>query len=272
MRQKNFFKLALLISAALHFFLIVFFPIWETALPAKKKPKIVEVALIKVKPKPVVTKIAAPPPVQKKTKKKVIPRLSPVEVKIQATQNIPVLTPRVESKSEMEVAFPAPEIRPAATPRQVEPLFKVEKETQKAARGSPEALPGIPPKIPSPVKGGIPSFVPSAGSEEAGTGKGAGVQGPVGITFKGLGTRRPERAPQPTYPREMEEKGIEGEGRVRIYVAATGEVLDVEIIRTSGWRAFDKEIHNTLLKWRFSSIDEPEVKTYEGEFYFRFVK
>jgi len=51
MTQKNFFKLGFLISVAIHFFLIVFFPVWKAALPAKE-PRIVEVALITVRPEP----------------------------------------------------------------------------------------------------------------------------------------------------------------------------------------------------------------------------
>jgi len=62
----------------------------------------------------------------------------------------------------------------------------------------------------------------------------------------------------------------EGEGGVKIYVAPTGQVLDVEITRSSGWPAFDKEIRSALLRWRFTPVDEPGIKTYEGDFYFRF--
>jgi len=185
-----------------------------------------------------------------------------VKITAQPTQKIPVLNPQMETESEMKVAFPTPKIKPITTPREVEPFFKVEKEAKKVIRGFP-AYTGL---------GGIPSFTPSVGSEEEGKERISGVEGPVGITFKGLGTRKPERAPDPTYPAEMEKRGVEGEGKIRIYVTPAGQVVDVEIIRTSGWRAFDKEIHSTLLKWRFTSVDEPGIKTYEGEFYFRFIK
>jgi TonB family protein len=270
MTQKNFFKLGLLISVAVHFFLIVFFPVWKAALPTKK-PRIVEVALITVRPKPEAKRASAPPPAEKEIKKKVIPRVSPVKIAVQPTQKIPVLNPRVETESKLKVAFPTPKIRPVITPREVEPFFKVEKEAKKVIPGSPTYT-GLPPKISSPIRGGIPSFLPSVGSEEEGKERISGVKGPVGITFKGLGARKPERAPQPIYPPEMERRGVEGEGKIRIYVAPTGQVVDVEIIRTSGWRAFDKEIYSTLLKWRFTSVDEPGIKSYEGEFYFRFLK
>jgi len=98
------------------------------------------------------------------------------------------------------------------------------------------------------------------------------MEGPMSIALKGLGSRKVEKAPSPTYPVEMEARGIEGKGRVRIYVAPSGEVVNVEIIRSSGWLAFDKEIRETLLKWKFSPVDEPAIEVYEGEFYFRFVK
>lgn len=270
MIQKNFFKLTLLISVAVHFFLIVFFPVWKTTLPAKEH-KVIEVALVTVRPRPEAKKASAPPPADKEVEKKIIPRVSPVKIAARPTEKIPVLNPKVETESEMEVAFPIPKIKPVTTPKEVEPYFKVEREAEKVIPGSPTYT-GLPPKVSSPVQGGIPSFVPSVGDKEEGRENISGVEGPVGITFKGLGTRRPERAPDPTYPPEMEKRGVEGAGMVRVHVAPTGQVLDVEIIRTSGWRAFDQEIYSTLLNWRFTSVDEPGIKTYEGEFFFKFVK
>jgi len=273
MFKNDFFKVGLLISAATHFFLIVLFPLWKPVLPPPEPRKIYEVSLINVKPiKLKVKKVPGSPPKPKiaKAEKKVTPKLSPVEVAVKSTQNVPVLPPRARVESKLRVPLPNLSFKPVASHKAKEVIPRRERQLKKTSQESP-AFTELPFKISSPIQGEVPSIKPSP-TGEGGENTVSGVKGPVGITFRGLGSRRPERTPQPSYPPEMEKRGVEGQGEVKIYVAPTGQVLDVEIIRTSGWHSFDEEVRSALLKWRFTPVDEAGIKTYEGNFYFRFAK
>lgn len=271
MSAKNSFKLGLLISAGAHFCLIILFPMWEPSPP--KKPEITQVALIKMERKQLKSK-KAPVPSPEPTpqaKQQQSPKLSPVEVAVKTSRKIPVLTPRAKAESKLEVPFPTLPFKLAVSPRGKNTGAERKKGSKKPLQ-SPSTDTKLPPKISSPVQEEIPpSLTPSPGTGE-GEAAVPSAKRPVGITFKGLGPRKPERIIQPTYPPEMEKKGMEGEGKVKIYVAPAGQVVDVEIIRTSGWHAFDEEICSALLRWKFTPVDERGTKTYEGNFYFRFVK
>ena len=96
----------------------------------------------------------------------------------------------------------------------------------------------------------------------------AAIIGEFSITLLELGYRTIEKQAYPTYSPELLERGIEGSGEFRIYAAPDGEVLDVEITQTSGWPAFDKEIRDTLLKWKFNPIEKDGVVNYRGKFKF----
>jgi len=270
MVKKDFFKLGLLISVGAHFSLLVFFPTWRMYI-SPPKPKIIPVALIDVKLATKAKKAPPPPPSQKKVvEKKVAPKVLPVKITPQPSENLPVVAPRVRSKGKIRVPFPSPRLKPAITQRKIVTAFKEEKEVKKLPLGSP-VNPGLPAKIPSPVYGKIPSFTPSTGTEKKGKLAITGEQESP-IKFRGLGTRKIERKVMPRYPKEMEKRGIGGEGEVRVYVAPTGEVLSVELVQTSGWIAFDEEIRNTLYKWRFSPINENVVKSYPAVFKFTLKK
>ncbi len=262
--QKDLFKLGLLISAIIHFSLFVFFPLWKTTYP--KKIKITEVSLIVAEPESPPKKAPSPPPTKKKIEKKYVSKLSPVKIEVEPARSLPVLNPQVETESKIKIAFPPPEFKQVIAPQREEYSFERGKEVKKSVKGAPFRS-ELPPKIISPVQGKLPSFVSSAGSEKSGEASLAGKKAPP-IKFKGLGTRKIERAVDPEYPLEMQKKGVEGSGKVKVYVAPSGEVLDVEIIQTSGWVAFDEEIRNTLYRWRFSPIEENVVKSYPGEFKF----
>ena len=276
MPRRDFFKLGLLISAGAHFSFLVFFPLWKMAPPPK--PEVIEVALIEVQPReiepekspPAPPKPPPPPPAEPKIEKRETPELSPVEVAVKPSQNIPVLTPQARAESALRVPFPTVPFEPVIVPKTKKIPSQEEKWVKKSLQES-TAQTRLLPKISSPIQGETPSFVPFIGEGEGETLTPA-AEGPEGITFRGLGTRKPERAPQPSFPEEMELRGVEGQGEVKIYVSSKGQVLDVDIVRTSGWHAFDKEIRSTLLKWRFTPIDESGTKTYEGNFRFRFGK
>ncbi|MBC7190473.1 TonB family protein [Candidatus Aerophobetes bacterium] len=266
--ERKFFKVGLLISAGIHFSLFVFFPIWKTP---PKKPQVIEVALIVPQPEKTESKKSPPPPppVQKEVvERKPLP-LSPVEVEVRVSQNIPALSPTAKSESRIKIPFPRAPFEEVASYRK-EALASEKKIPHPAIRKAPSGmLPSaeIFPAISSPLRGDVPSITPSL---EQGEGeKPAGARMPVGIVFRGLGTRKIIFEPEFTYPPKMEEEGREGSGVVEVDVTPEGLVVDVRIIRSAGLPEFDHEIQRKARYYRFSSIDEPGIKTYEGDFEFR---
>ena len=69
-----------------------------------------------------------------------------------------------------------------------------------------------------------------------GSGQGGGVGGGKGVTTP----PRPLNDPQPTYPEEARQKGLQGTVVVRILVQADGSVGGVSILSSSGVAAFDQ--------------------------------
>ncbi|MBE0477942.1 TonB family protein [Candidatus Aerophobetes bacterium] len=281
MRRKDFFKLGLLISTGIHFSLFVFFPIWKSPLP---EPEIMEVSLIVVEPErvlpekipvasppppppPLPAPPVAPPPEAKVEPAEASPKLSPVELAVQTTQDIPVLPPHARPESELKVAFPTLSFEPVAFPRTGNVISKEQMEGKKTLLGAPTGTTPLT-RISSPLRGEIPTLIPSPG---AGEGKDfiAGAEGPVGITFRGLGTRKVMYEPEFTYPADMEKQGREGSGVVEVDVASDGSVVDVRIISAAGLPQFDQEIRRKARYYKFSPVDEPGIKTYPGEFNFR---
>jgi len=268
MLKKDYFKLGLLISAGVHFFLIVFFPMLPTS--KIKKPEIMHVALItveleEVKPKEVAAPPPAPPPKQVQEQK--TPKISPVEVAVRTSQNIPVLTPRAEAKTELEISFPTLSFGPTISREKNVVYYEMHKEAKKISQGLPTDT-SLPPKISSPIQGEAPSLAPSQVYGEGGTAV-SSAQGPVGITFRGLGTRKIVYHPSFIYPEEMEKQGRQGGGLVEVDVAPNGHVVDVRIIQSAGMPQFDQEILRKARYYKFSPVDEPGIKTYPGKFSFR---
>lgn len=58
-------------------------------------------------------------------------------------------------------------------------------------------------------------------------------------------------SPKPHYPELARKRGQEGTVNIRCQVAATGEVLDAAIAKSSGFKLLDEAALKTLLKWRF---------------------
>jgi len=275
--KDSFFKAGILISTGIHFFIIIFFPLWRPFLPSKPQQRVIEVSLIniekpeKIKQKVEIRKVPGTPPRSQveQVQKGKIPKLSPVKVSVSPSRDIPVALPRARIEEKTRIPLPTVSFQPPA-------FYRGEKIIREKGQAVKSILPQKPPlygevphMISSPLKEEVPSFTLSQ-KRRPGEDITSGVKGPVGITFKGLGSRKPERTPYPSYPPEMERKGVEGQGEVRIYVTKEGQVVDVEIIHTSGWHDFDEEVRSALLKWKFTPVDEPGVKTYEGSFYFRF--
>jgi TonB family protein len=123
------------------------------------------------------------------------------------------------------------------------------------------------PKVESPVRGEF-SYERRVG-EAKGTGLEPGEATP-GFRFEGLGGRRVERAVKPQYPEEAEERGLIGHGRLKFTVLPTGQVLEVTVLRSSGWSQFDRAAVQALRKFLFTPLDDGEVAEHEVEFEFSF--
>jgi protein TonB len=63
--------------------------------------------------------------------------------------------------------------------------------------------------------------------------------------------------PQPTYPAAAYRRGLQGEVEFEFTVAADGSVSDVRILRAEPRGAFDREVINTVRRWRFEPPGEP---------------
>jgi len=246
---------------------------WKTTLPPK--PDIIEVALIAVAPKELrpkkVPETPPPPPppptppAEPKVEQRAVPKLSPVEVAVTPSQNIPLLTPQAKAESKLKVPFPTGLFKPILFPRAKSMASKKKRPVEKPLQESIIKT-DLPSRISSPVQGETPSFTPSIGGEES---ENIAIQEMAGIIFEGLGARKVVYEPEFTYPPEMERQGRVGSGGiVEVDVAPNGHVVGVRIIRSLGSPEFDQEIIRKASRYKFSGINEPGIKTYPGEFKF----
>ena len=91
----------------------------------------------------------------------------------------------------------------------------------------------------------------------------------LSITVRISTTRNVESSPFPDkLPPEKPPEVTEGEATIKISVAPTGEVVDVEIIRSSDWPALDEEMCKILYQWKLTPVDEARIKIYEVKFSF----
>jgi len=277
--DRKVFKLGLVLSCAIHFTLIMFFPTFRA--PLQKIPAYIEVTLMAAAlVKPARGKPPAPAPVKRVVAKKVfpakkvapqkvLPKVSPVKINVRPSERVPVLNPRVESESEMKISFAVPQVEPLV--EAVKQPYRPERE-EGVARFAPlprEGVVKITPGIISPVRGNV-SYQRSVGESE-GSGSGAGGEDTPGFRFKGLGGRQVLRTVPPRYPEEAEKKGITGSGVLKICVLPTGQVLEVTVLRSSGWAEFDRAASQALRYYLFSLIPEDEgAKDHEVEFFFGF--
>lgn len=81
------------------------------------------------------------------------------------------------------------------------------------------------------------------------TGEGFEISGPGG-------TRTIISKVLPDYPLWAEQKGIEANVRIKIWVNRNGFVSSTEVIETSGYRQLDIIAEQALKKWRFASINQ----------------
>jgi len=243
--ERNFFKLGLLASLTIHFFLIIFFPGFKTII-SQLPPEYIEVSLITVSPPQpkIVKKTSLPPAVQ--VEKKTISKIPPVRIAARPTEKTPILTPRLKSESEMKIPLPTAEIKPILEKPQ-EPFFSQRKE-QVVAKPTQKffSTTHLPPKSIHSTKG-VVSYQRELGEE----GKGTSSSRIIGE----VATRGISRSPEPSYPEWAEKQGIEADVELKFWVLPSGEVPSIEVFQTSGWSRLDRLSSEALSQWKFEPIE-----------------
>ena len=226
----------------------------ELTPPAKKEAE---------QPKEVIPEASEVTPVVEKSIEPTLPEVSPVKISSQPTQKLPVIPPRVSTKSEIEVPLVEQSLEPTlgggvggshplAEARSVEQgeerLFSGERSTRDR-EGFQQGV-DLPSKTTSYAKGGGLDYTKEEG--EGGSGQGR-IKGPLGE-----GGREILRSPEPEYPDWAQKQGVLGKVEVKCWVLPGGEVNEVEISMTSAWPELDECASQALMKWRFERIEEEE--------------
>ncbi|MBL8510393.1 MAG: TonB family protein [Betaproteobacteria bacterium] len=154
----------------------------------------------------------------------------------------PPAPPPVQAAAAPTPAKPAPTVAQAPTPEparvtQATPQPAVQ---QPVAKAVPE--PVAPP--PAPVENAPPKTVVATAAPTARPDAPANDAAQVAI---------PINRPQPDFPREAINKGIEGGSvRVRLSINSNGEVTNVAILQATPARIFDRAVMQALLRWKFN--------------------
>lgn len=244
MAERGFFKLGILISFAVHFLLLIFFPGFRTIISQSlPKPKYIEVSLITVAlPKPV--QKPSPPPV-KQVKKKIIPKVSPVRIVAQPSEKTPILTPRLESESQMKISLPEERIKPLSeSPQEPFILPRKEEVVTKSTQRFPRVT-RLPSKSIYSTEGVV--FYQKEPMEGEGKTPSSRIRGEVAM--RGI-----SRNPEPSYPEWAKEQGIEANVELKFWVLPSGEVSSIEVFATSVWSDLDRLAEEALSQWRFEPI------------------
>ena len=71
--------------------------------------------------------------------------------------------------------------------------------------------------------------------------------------------------PEPDYPMALARKGIGGEGRFRLTIdPRTGQVLEVKVLRSTGFTILNQLAAKAFLQWRFRpGVTTQETITYD---------
>ena len=143
MDDKSRFKLALLTSCVVHFSLILLFPTLRA--PFKPLPKYVEVSLVKVRPKPVATRVVTVP---KKKEKVKVPEEKKVVARVKVKKEIPKVAQIAKKIGEKKGVVPPEE--GGGKPPGGKVTAAPPKETRLAAKVSPVKISAQPgPKLPT---------------------------------------------------------------------------------------------------------------------------
>lgn len=144
MNEKKRFRLIVLISVAVHFFFILFFPAWGVSI--KPPLEYVEVSLVKLRPvpapKPVVKKAPAKKSAVKPVEKKVVAAVK----KEEKPASVKLIPPaKKEAEQPKKVAVEASEVTPVVE-KSIEPALP-EVSPVKISAQPAQKLPAIPPRV-----------------------------------------------------------------------------------------------------------------------------
>ena len=277
--KKDYFKISLWISCIVHFSLFLLIPAFNV--PLKLPQKYVEVSLIvpppppKLKPKSIQkkkvsvakkakaeikTEVKAEAPKAKKViaeaqAKPKVYKIGPLEISSSTSKRLPVMLPSTKSVTKTGIPLPSPSFNPSMEIKSSMPTKETgsfySPQKGKISAGQPSGKEAyITPKAAIASEGG-PSYEKGEGEEESKGSSSLGIRGPAS-------GRKILRQVKPIYPVAAEKKGITGKGELKFWVLPGGEVSDIRVHKTSGWREFDKSASQALRKWKFEPIEEKE--------------
>ncbi len=159
----------------------------------------------------------APPPAMEATP----PRETPSPLAAEAARPLQELRPP-------DLPLPPPTPPPPAPPR---PAPRQQQQQQAASQSGP-----------APARQAAPG--PAAPPDVAGSSRAVGAVSPPRL-LEGV------RNPEPEYPFASRQRGDQGVVTVRLGVSATGDVMEVEVVASSGHPALDDSARRAVQRWRF---------------------
>lgn len=141
--------------------------------------------------------------------------------------------PRTPGLAPPEVAMPAEALAPVALPVAPGP--------------EPASAPSTPAPAPAGLRDAGAATSPAVARVAPPAAAAAGEPAPR-PSRQGADHRACARAP---YPAALRERGIEGELRLRVHVAADGRAAEVQLLASSGWRLFDESALAQVRACRF---------------------
>lgn len=176
---------------------------------------------------------ADPSPIIRSEASKAPPPPLPPSLPPRPVSQPPVSQPKAARTPSPAKAAAAP--REPITPPQVTPSEPAVSPT------SDPAATVVPPETSSSPLAGLAASSPAALSP------GPASSEPVWVEAH----PRYDENPPPRYPRLAQQRGWEGEVRLRVWIAASGEVVEAEIRDSSGYSLLDRAALEAVRGWRF---------------------
>ena len=63
----------------------------------------------------------------------------------------------------------------------------------------------------------------------------------------------PKRRTEPSYPRSLQKKGVEGKVKVKVHISTSGKVSNAYVVSSSGHSDFDNNAVKAAKKWRYET-------------------
>lgn len=64
--------------------------------------------------------------------------------------------------------------------------------------------------------------------------------------------------PLPPYPRMAKVRNYQGKSEIKVIADINGKVVDISILKSSGYAILDKSALNTIKKWQFHITEDPD--------------